>query len=95
VDLVAKLAIRHRVATMSNRAGYVEHDGLMSYSMDHSQPLGRFASTIDKVLRGVKPAEIPWELPDRSHLAINLRTAKALGLKIPSDLALRADQIVE
>jgi putative tryptophan/tyrosine transport system substrate-binding protein len=55
----------------------------------------RIASMIDKVFRGMKPAEIPWELPNRSHLAINLATAKLLGLTVPPDLLLRADQIVE
>jgi putative ABC transport system substrate-binding protein len=48
---------------------------------------------IDKMFRGMKPAEIPWELPDRSHLAINLGTAKLLGLNIPTDVLLRADQV--
>lgn len=49
----------------------------------------------DKLLRGIKPADIPWELPDLSHFAINLRTAKALGLTVPADLLLRADQVIE
>jgi putative ABC transport system substrate-binding protein len=47
------------------------------------------------LFKGVKVADFPWELPDRSHLAINLRTAKALGLEVPKDLLLRANEIVE
>jgi putative tryptophan/tyrosine transport system substrate-binding protein len=94
-DQVARLAIRHGVATMSTRSGYVELGGLMTFSMYHSQPYSRWASIIDKIFRGVKPADIPWELPDRSHFAINLGTAKALGLTISPDLLLRADQVIE
>jgi putative tryptophan/tyrosine transport system substrate-binding protein len=69
--------------------------GLISYDMFHGNFMRRSASLIDKVFRGMKPAEIPWELPDRSHLAINLATAKLLGLTVPPDLLLRADQVIE
>jgi putative ABC transport system substrate-binding protein len=92
---VAKLAIRHGVPTMNYIKGYVESGGLMSFQMYPENLYRRMALVIDKVFRGMKPAEIPWELPDRSHFAINLRTARMLGLSIPSDLLLRADQIVE
>jgi putative ABC transport system substrate-binding protein len=89
------LAIRHGVATMYYDRGFVEDGGLMSFSMYHSHFVQRQVSIMDKIFRGMKPAEIPWELPDRSHLAINLGTAKLLGLKIPPDVLLRADQVVE
>jgi putative tryptophan/tyrosine transport system substrate-binding protein len=93
---VARLANRHGVATMLEGEGdYVKHGGLISYDMFHGNFMQRSASLIDKVFRGMKPAEIPWELPDRSHLAINLGTAKLLGLTIPPDVLLRADQVVE
>jgi putative tryptophan/tyrosine transport system substrate-binding protein len=92
---IAKLSIRHGVPTMLYGSGYVERGGLMTFNMYHENEGQRFASIVDKLLRGIKPADIPWELPDRSHLAINLGTAKLLGLKIPTDLLLRADQVVE
>lgn len=87
----AGLAIRHGVATMFA----VEQGGLMSFEMRHANLLQRTASMIDKVLRGVKPASLAWELPDESRFAINLRTAKALGLAVPAHVLLRADQVVE
>ncbi len=92
---VAKIAIRHGVPTMNYIKGYVEHGGLMSFQMYAESPWRRMAVVIDKVLKGIKPSEIPWELPDRSHLALNLRTAKLLGLTVPSELLVRADQVVE
>jgi ABC-type uncharacterized transport system substrate-binding protein len=77
-----------------SRGGYVERGGLMTFTMYHDQPFFRFASIFDKVFKGMAPAEIPWELPDRTHFAINLGTAKLLGLKIPESLLLRADKVV-
>jgi putative tryptophan/tyrosine transport system substrate-binding protein len=100
-EQVAKLAIRHRVATIShaltgdNDPTYVEKGGLMTFSMIASRPYEELAAIIDKIFRGMKPTEIPWQLPDRSYFAINLRTAKALGLRVPPDLVLRADKVVE
>jgi ABC-type uncharacterized transport system substrate-binding protein len=93
---LAALAIRYGVATMMiNDTDYVDSGGLMGYFMLFANPIGRLAAVIDKVFRGVKPADIPWELPDRSKFSINLSTARLLGLTVPPDLLLRADQIVE
>jgi putative tryptophan/tyrosine transport system substrate-binding protein len=93
---VAGLAIQNGVATMLNGApGYVELGGLMSYDPFHADLLQRTAVIVDKLFRGVKLADIPWELPDRTFLAVNLSTAKALGLTIPSDILLRADEIIQ
>jgi putative tryptophan/tyrosine transport system substrate-binding protein len=92
---VARLAIRHGVAAMYDESVFAEMGGLMTFKMYHENRIQRIAAMVAKVFRGIQPAEIPWELPDRSHIAINLSTAKALGLTIPSDVLLRADQIVE
>jgi ABC-type uncharacterized transport system substrate-binding protein len=92
---VARLAVRHGVAAMYDESVFVEKGGLMTFKMYHENRIPRLAAMVAKVFRGIKPTEIPWELPDRSHIAINLSTAKALGLTIPSDVLLRADQIVE
>ena len=92
---VARLAIRYGVATVMNGfLGYVEA-GLMKYAMYHGDQDRHAAAMIDKLFRGVKPADIPWELPDRTHLTINLRTAKALGLTFPQDILARADKVIE
>jgi putative ABC transport system substrate-binding protein len=83
---VARLAIRHGVAAMYDESAFVEMGGLMTFKMYHENRIQRIAAMVTKGFRGIKPAEIPWELPDRSQIAINMSTAKALGLSIPSDV---------
>ena len=98
IDLpeVARLAIRYRVATMvGNEPGYVDSGGLVAYNMVHENFLQRTAVIIAKIMKGTKPGDIPWELPDRTFLGINLRTAKALALAVPGDVLLRANKVVE
>jgi putative ABC transport system substrate-binding protein len=90
----AGFAIRYGVPTLYHGVGYVQVGGLMSYSMRHSKS-NRFIWLIDRIFKGDNPANLPWELPDRAHLAINLRTAKLLGVAIPPDLVVGADQVVE
>jgi putative ABC transport system substrate-binding protein len=91
----ARLALRHRIPTMFHDSEYVEKGGLASFGMYHEDEMRRHAVMIDKILRGMNPAEIPTELPDRSQLAVNLSTAKVLGLTIPPDILLRADEIIQ
>jgi putative ABC transport system substrate-binding protein len=67
----------------------------MSYGPSFLDLYRRTADFVDKILRGVKPADIPVEQPTKFELAINLKTAKALGLTIPQSLLLRADQVIE
>jgi putative tryptophan/tyrosine transport system substrate-binding protein len=73
----------------------VREGGLMSYSMDLDEGLGRVASLIDRVLKGAKPAELPFELPTRFRFALNLKTAKAIALDVPATLLARADEVIE
>jgi putative ABC transport system substrate-binding protein len=94
-DRTAAMALSHRAATMLNTNGYVERGGFMSYSVHVVDVVSKQAALLDKLLRGIAPADIPWELPDRSHVGLNLRTAKILGLSIAPDLLLRADKVVE
>ena len=69
--------------------------GLVSYGIDQMEQARGGASYIDRVLRGANPGELPVQLPTRYELAINLKTAKTLGLKIPESLLLRADEMIE
>ncbi len=83
------------VPTMYYDRGYIEQGGLMSFTMYPGDRKSRLVHLIADIFEGAKPAEMPWELPDRVYLAINLRTAGLLGLKLPSDMLVRAAQVVE
>jgi putative tryptophan/tyrosine transport system substrate-binding protein len=89
------LALNAQLPTIYGARGYVEAGGLMSYGADFAD-LWRLASDlVDKILRGAKPAELPVEQPTKFELFVNLKTAKALGLKIPEPFLLRADKLIE
>jgi putative ABC transport system substrate-binding protein len=85
---------RHRLPTVVEDRGMLEPSGLLAYSNDEDDQLKRFAAFIDRVLRGAKPADLPVEQPTKFLLAVNMRTALALGLTIPSSMLLRADEVL-
>ena len=92
---VNTLALAARLSTMHGLREYVEAGGLMSYGPNLPDLLRRAADYVDKILRGTKPGEIPVEQPTKFDLAINLTTAKALGLDVPLHLQQRADEVIE
>jgi putative tryptophan/tyrosine transport system substrate-binding protein len=92
---VGELAAKHRLPAMYEAAEFVKAGGLMSYGPDIVEMSRRSAPYIDKVLTGTKPADLPIEQLTRFDLVINLRTAKALDLKIPPTLLVRADEVIE
>jgi putative tryptophan/tyrosine transport system substrate-binding protein len=89
------LALGARLPTMHGQNDNVEAGGLMSYGANFPDLYRRAADYVDKILRGTKPADIPVEQPTKFDLAINLTTAKALGLKIPESFLLRDDEVIE
>ena len=90
-----RLALAARLPTSHAVREYVEAGGLMSYGPHWPGMWSRAANVVDKVLRGTKPADIPIEQPSTFDLAINLQTAKALGLTIPPSLLARADHVID
>jgi putative tryptophan/tyrosine transport system substrate-binding protein len=93
--LVIELAARHRLPATYEASTFVAAGGLMSYGPSFSDMYRRAAVYVDKILKGSKPADLPVEQPTKFELAINRKTAQALGLAIPSSLLLRVDHIVE
>ena len=92
---LAEVAVKHRLPAVSGLRAYAEAGGLMSYWAD-SESLGRrVASYVDRILKGARPEEMPIEQPNKYELVINLKTARALSLTIPSSLLLRADQVIQ
>ena len=92
---MAELAARHHLAAMFGFREHVEAGGLMSYAANFAIMFRRAATFVDKILKGAKPSDLPVEQPTKFELAINLTTAKALGLTIPQSLLLRADEVIQ
>jgi ABC-type uncharacterized transport system substrate-binding protein len=92
---IADLAMQHRLPTMFTFKFYVEAGGLMSYGIDTIPIFRRAASFVAKILRGAKPSDLPVEQPTSFEFALNLKTAKAIDVSIPTSILLRADEVIE
>jgi putative ABC transport system substrate-binding protein len=92
---IAQGAVKHRMPSIYLPREYAQAGGLMSYGPDFVDNFRRAATYVDKILKGAKPGELSFEQPTRYLFAINLRTAKALGLRVPQTLLLRADEVIE
>jgi putative ABC transport system substrate-binding protein len=92
---LAEFALELRLPTMFAATENVDAGGLLAYSPSSADSFRRAAYFIDKILHGAKPGDIPVEQPSKFELAVNLKTAKAIGLTIPAALLLRADVVVE
>jgi putative ABC transport system substrate-binding protein len=89
------LAARNNVPAVYIIRVYVRDGGLLSYGPDIVDIFRRSASYVDRILRGAKPAELPVQLPVKFEMAVNVKTAKALGLTVPQSILVRADEVIE
>jgi putative tryptophan/tyrosine transport system substrate-binding protein len=94
-DLILRLAERHRLPALYPYRYFVAAGGLACYGPDTIGQYRRAATYVDRILRGEKPADLPVQAPTKYELAINLKTAKALGLRVPDTLLARADEVIE
>jgi putative ABC transport system substrate-binding protein len=94
-ELIVTLAAHHKLPTVFFERAFVTAGGLISYGPDLVDQYRRAAGYVDRVLRGAKPADLPVQMPTRYELVINRKTATALGLDVPAQLLVRADEVIE
>jgi putative ABC transport system substrate-binding protein len=94
-DLIITLAARHKLPAVYFIRAFVEGGGLLSYGPDYLDQFRRAAGYVDRIPKGERPANLPVQAPTKYELVVNLKTAKALGIDLPSTLLATADRIVE
>jgi putative tryptophan/tyrosine transport system substrate-binding protein len=94
-DLIITLAARHKLPAVYGDRHFVTGGGLISYGPDRVDQYRRAAGYVDRIFKDEKPADLPVQVPTKYELAINLKTAKALGLTVPQSLLARADEVIE
>ena len=92
---IIALAERYKLPAVYSSRIFADDGGLVSYGADNVAQFEQMAAYIDRILKGVKPADLPVQAPTKYELIINLKTAKALGLDVPLQLQQRADELIE
>jgi putative ABC transport system substrate-binding protein len=92
---IISLAAQNNIPAVYPDAFFARDGALLSYGPNREDILRRSASYVDRILRGSKPADLPVQLPTKFEMAVNLKTAKALGLTVPQSILLRADEVIE
>ena len=94
-QIIAEQALQHRLPAIYIFKSYVDRGGLMSYGVNIEANFRRIAALVAKILNGAKPADLPIEQPTTFELAVNLKTAKAIGVELPTSILLRANDVIE
>jgi len=94
-DLIVSVAARHKLPAVYIESTFVTDGGLISYGPNFLDQFRRAADYVDRILKGEKPADLPVQAPTKYELVVNLKTAKALGLTVPSTVLARADEVIE
>jgi putative tryptophan/tyrosine transport system substrate-binding protein len=92
---LADFALRHRILSMFVFREWVDAGGLMSYGPSITALFGRVAEFVDRIARGAQPTDLPIEQPTKFEMVVNLKTAKAIGIELPTAVLLRADEVIE
>ena len=95
VNSIIAAAARYKLPDVYNERAFVAAGGLISYGPNFADQFRRAADYVDRILKGEKPADLPVQAPNKYELAVNLKTAKALGLSVPQSLLGRADEVIE
>jgi ABC-type uncharacterized transport system substrate-binding protein len=94
-NLIASMAVRYRMPAVYSDRYFAESGGLLSFGNNTADLFRRAASYVDLILKGAKPADLPVQLPTKFEMVVNLKTAKALGLSMPTFLLQNADDVIE
>ena len=92
---IISAAARNNVPAVYSASAFAREGGLLSYGVDQVDTWRRASSYVDRILRGAKPGDLPVQFPTKFEMAVNLKTAKALGLTVPQSILLRADEVIE
>ncbi len=95
LEQTVRFASSIRLPTLSEAAQFAEAGILLSYGADYRDAYKRAALQVDRILKGAKPADLPWEQPTQFELVVNVKTAKALGIKIPASIMLRTTRAIQ
>jgi putative ABC transport system substrate-binding protein len=92
---IAAQANKHRMASIASSTNFAQAGGLLNYGPDFSDNFRRAAAFVDKILKGAKPADLPFEQPVRYYFTVNRKTAKLLAITLPQSLLISADKVIE
>jgi putative tryptophan/tyrosine transport system substrate-binding protein len=94
-NLIIELAARHKLPAVYGNRNNINNGGLVYYGPDRVDQFRRAATYVDRILKGEKPGDLPVQAPTKYNLVINLKTAKALDIELPTSLIARADEVIE